>query len=278
MTKLLSILFFGLLISNTSFAQNIEKIKGNRIVTIIQTDIESFHTIALDEDFEVEIIYDKNPYVQIETDENLHEVIEFQVIDSVLTFNKTLKITSKKKLNIKVTYNDAFRHVETTDDAEIVSLLTMDIENFSLKSSGSSKAGLTLKSNTFDFSGDDKSKVKLNVTSENCILNLSGNGKVEALINTSILSTSLYQRAIVNIEGSCDISKIDLDNNSEFNGRNFTINTCDIVCAISSDAYLEVLKDITIEASGTSAVYLYQNPKLIVNKLTDTAKIQKKVK
>ena len=278
MTKLLSILFFGLLISNTSFAQNIEKIKGNRIVTIIQTDIESFHTIALDEDFEVEIIYDKNPYVQIETDENLHEVIEFQVIDSVLTFNKTLKITSKKKLNIKVTYNDAFRHVETTDDAEIVSLLTMDIENFSLKSSGSSKAGLTLKSNTFDFSGDDKSKVKLNVTSENCILNLSGNGKVEALINTSILSTSLYQRAIVNIEGSCDISKIDLDNNSEFNGRNFTINTCDIVCASSSDAYLEVLKDITIEASGTSAVYLYQNPKLIVNKLTDTAKIQKKVK
>lgn len=278
MKKSFSVLFFVLLSYSLCNAQSSEKIKGNRNVTIQQTNIESFHTIALDEDFEVEIIYDNNPYVEIETDENLHEFIEFQVIDSVLTFNKTIKITSKKRLNIKVTYNDALKHIETSDDAEILSLVTIDLENGSLKTRGSSKAGLTVKSDSFDINTDDKSKVKLNLTSENCILNLSGNSKVDALINTSKLSAMLYQRADANIEGSCDISKLDLDNNTAFNGKNFTTNISNLICSISSDAYLEVRDSITIEASGTSSVYLYENPKIIINKLTDTAKLQKKAK
>ncbi len=278
MKKILTLLFFGLLSFSFCYAQSSEKIKGNRNVTTIQTNIESYHTIALDEDFEVEIIYDRNPYVEIETDENLHEFIEFQVIDSVLTFNKTIKITSKKRLNIKVTYNDALKHIETTDNAEILSLATMDLENGTLKTRGSSKAGLTIKSNNFDFSSDDKSKVKLNLTSENCILNLSGNSKLEALINTTDISATLYQRANANIEGTSEIAKLDLDNNTQFNGKNFTINTCEVLCEISSDAYLEVLDNITIDASGNSSINLYGNPKIIINKLTDTTKLQKKVK
>jgi hypothetical protein len=278
MKKSLSLLFFSLFSFSLCYAQSSEKIKGNRNVTTIQTNIESYHTIALDEDFEVEIIYDRNPYVEIETDENLHEFIEFQVIDSVLTFNKTIKITSKKRLNIKVTYNDALTHIETTDNAEILSLATMDLKNGSLKTRGSSKVGLTVKSDNFDFSGDDKSKVKLNLTSENCILNLSGNSKIEALINTTDIAATLYQRANANIEGTSETAKLDLDNNTQFNGKNFTINSCEVLCEISSDVYLEVMDNITIDASGSSSVNLYGNPKITINKLTDTAKLQKKVK
>ena len=278
MKKSLSTLFLGLLMFTFCKAQNSEKVKGNRTVTIQQTNVESFHTIALDEDFEVEIIYSKNPYVEIETDENLHEYIEFQVIDSVLTFNKNIRITSRKKLNIKVTYNDALKHIETTDDAEILSLATMDLENGSLKTRGSSKAGLTIKSDNFEFSADDKSKVKLNVSSENCMINLSGYSKVDALVNTAELAATLYQRADANIEGSCETAQLELDNNTEFKGKNFTIKTCNLVTAIGSEAYIEVLDSVTIDASGTSSIYLYQNPKILINKLADTAKLQKKVK
>ncbi|WP_298497033.1 DUF2807 domain-containing protein [uncultured Algibacter sp.] len=278
MNKFLAVLFLGLLPLSICKAQSTEKIKGNRNVTIQQTNIESFHTIDLDEDFEIEVIYDKEPYVQIETDENLHEYIEFEVVDSVLTFNKGIKITSKKKLKIKVTYDDVLKHIVTTDNAEILSLSTMDLENGSLKTRGSSKAALTIKSNNFNFDSDDKSKVKLNLTSENSIITMSGNSKLEALINTSELNAKLYQRADANLEGSSKTTKLDLDNNTEFNGKNFTINICDVVCSISSDAYLEVIEAITIDASGASSIYLYQNPKIVINTLSDTSKLQKKVK
>ncbi|MGB5419816.1 GIN domain-containing protein [Algibacter sp.] len=278
MKKNLLFLITVLLSISLCNAQKTDKVKGNRNVTIQQTNVESFHTIALDEDFEIEIIYDQNPYVEIETDENLHEYLEFQVIDSVLTFNNTIKISSKKKLNIKVTYNDVLKHIETTDDAEILSLSTMDLENGSLKTRGSSKAGLTVKSDNFNFDIDDKSKVKLNLTSDKCIITMSGNSKLDALINTADLSATLYQRATANIEGSCKTATLELDNNSEFDGKNFTINACDVVCNISSEATLEVLDTINIDASGTSSISLYQNPKIVINTLSDTSKLQKKVK
>jgi len=50
------------------------------------------------------------------------------------------------------------------------------------------------------------------------------------------------------------------------------------MCLISSNVYLEALENITIEASGTSSIYLYENPKIIINKPTNTAEFQKKIK
>ncbi|MEL0454662.1 DUF2807 domain-containing protein [Flavobacteriaceae bacterium SZ-1-7] len=271
---LLSLLL--LLVINSITAQ--EKVKGNRNVTKQITDINAFHTIALDEDFDIEIIFNNNPTVEIETDENLHEFIKFQVIDSVLTFNNKAKITSKKALNIKVGYNNALKSIKTTDEAEILALATMDLPSLKVNAKGSSKIGLTVQTPNFDFEADDKSKVKLNVTSENCSIHMSGNSKLEALINTPNFMATLYQRGNAIIEGSCDLAKIDLDNSSLFNGKNFTINSCDVTCNIGSDAYLEVMENITIEASGNSSIYLYENPKILINKMTDTSKLQKKVK
>ena len=120
--------------------------------------------------------------------------------------------------------------------------------------------------------------MKLNVSSDSCNVHIYGNSKLEALINSPKLEATLYQRAIATIEGSSDNVVLDLDNYAQFNGKNFTINTCSVICEINSDAYLEVLEAIIIEASGSSAVYLYENPKIIINKLTDTSKLQKKVK
>ena len=54
-------------------AQSVEKVKGNRNVTIQQTPVNSFKTVIVDEGFEIDLVYSKEPYVEIETDENLHE-------------------------------------------------------------------------------------------------------------------------------------------------------------------------------------------------------------
>ncbi|WP_346882060.1 DUF2807 domain-containing protein [uncultured Algibacter sp.] len=271
-------LLFNLLICFTITAQTLEKVKGNRVVITQLTDISPFHSIALDEDFDIEIIYNKVPMVEVETDGNLQEFIAFQVIDSVLTFNKTRRITSKKRLNIKVNYDDALRHIETSGDAKIHSLTTMNLVDGSLKATGESKVGLTIKSNSFKFEGDDKAKVKLNVVTENCSINLSGNTRLEAFISSTQFAGVFYQRAVADIEGSTNEATIELDNNTKFEGKNFTINTCNIISQIGGYANLEVTDNITIEASGTSVINLYKDPKIIINKFSDTVKLLKKVK
>ena len=83
-----------------------DKIKGDRNVTIRQTYIDDFETIVVDGDFSVEIVYNSKPSVSVEADDNLHDIIQFDVVDGVLTFVETTRIGSKKKLNITVNYGD----------------------------------------------------------------------------------------------------------------------------------------------------------------------------
>ncbi|MCF7569217.1 DUF2807 domain-containing protein [Sabulilitoribacter arenilitoris] len=257
-------------------AQKMEKVKGNRNVTITQTPIDAFHTIIVDEDFEIEIIYSKTPSVEIETDDNLHEFITFNVRDSVLSFNKTKRIVSKKRLNIKVSYDDFLTHIETRENSEILSLATMELKNGSLKTIGNSKASLTIESNNFNIESLDKSKVKLNLTADSTKIVLNGYSKLEALIYSPILVADLYQRTNAKIEGHSDDLLLRTDNNSQFNGKNFTVKNCNLFSETSSDATLEITDNITVSLSGSSGLYLYGNPKITINKFENTSKIQKR--
>lgn len=260
------------------FSQDTDKIKGDRNVTIKQTYIDDFNTIIVGEDFEVELYFNSKPSVEIETDDNLHEYITIEVIDSVLTFRTTKDIRSKKAMKIKVNYSNGFSHIETRDNAEIRSLTSLELDNASLKTSGSSKAYLNIKATNFNINSLDKAKAKLNLTATNTTIQLSDNSKLSALINSTETTIDLYQRASLDVEGASDNLLLTSDNNAKFDGKNFTAKTCTAICEFASDTYLEVTESIIIEASGSSEIYLFANPKITINKFTDTAKLQKKEK
>ena len=259
-------------------SQNDDRVKGDRNVTIKQTYIDPFSKIVVGEDFYVEVIYNKRPSVEVEADDNLHEYITFEVKDSVLTFKTTKKIVSSKKMSLKVNYGDTFQHIETTDDAEVRSLTSLEFKNATLKTSGSSKAYLNIKAQSFKFESFDKARVKLNVTAKTSSLVLSDNTKLDAVINSPEANFDLYQRANADIEGMAQKTVIRADNNSKFNGSMFATQTCEVLAELASDVYVEVINDIAIDASGTSSIYLIGNPKITINTFLDSVKLQKKEK
>jgi hypothetical protein len=278
MNKIIIAIFFSICFTFLGFSQDDERVKGDRNVTIKQTYIDPFNKIVVGEDFYVEIIYNKRPSVEVEADDNLHEFITFEVKDSVLVFKTTKKIVSSKKMSIKVNYGDALQNIETREDAEIRSLTSLEFKNATLKTSGTSKAYLNIKAESFKFESLDKARVKLNVNAKTSNLILSDNSKLDALINSPQATFDLYQRANADVEGTAQNVVIRTDNNSKFNGSNFTAQTCKLTCEVASDVYIETIVDITIDATGSSAVYLLGNPKITINKFLDTAKLQKKVK
>jgi len=273
---LLLLIVFGF--SNVSFGQELEKIKGDRNLTIEQTYIDGFKKIIVGQDFDVELFYNKKPSVEIETDGNLHEHFDIKVIDSVLTITSTREVRYKK-LSIKVNYGDGFSEIEVKDDGEIRSLTSLELGNAKLTTSGSARAYLNIKANSFSFTSKDKTKVKLNVTATNVTLEISDNTKMDALINASDVKMDLYQRASANVEGTVTTNlNLRADNNSQFNGKNFTTKACTVLAEMDSDIYLEVTDTIAIDATGASEIYLFGNPKITINTFTGTVKLEKKEK
>lgn len=261
---------------STGLSQSKEKIKGDREVTSKETKLNAFNRIIVGEDFKIDIIEGSQASVFVETDDNLHDIIKFDVKDSTLTFNTSHKITSSKKINIKVIYTRALKQIETFEDGEISSLTSVNLDKVILKNTGSSKAFLNIKTKDFKFINSDRAKVKLNVNSQIANLELAENSNVDALINADTLNVDLYQRADAKIEGTLKHLKVRADNSTNFVGKDLTTSTAEVICEINSDVAIQVTKRLAIEASGNSEVYIYADPKITLNKFSDTAKLYKK--
>lgn len=257
-------------------AQDEEKIKGDRNVTIKQTYIDPFNKIIVGEDFSVEIIYNSKASVEIETDDNLHQYIEFGVNAGVLTFRTTKRITSSKRMNIKVNYSDGLESIETIEDGEIRSLTSLELKNTYLKTSGSSKAYLNIKTSNFEFNSSDKARSKLNVNAESSTIVLGDNCKVEALLNTKTAKIDLYQKALANIEGAAEDVTLRCDLSASFNGKEFASNNCNLVAEGNSSATVRVKTTLIIELTGNSEAFVYGSPNITLNKFMGSAKLQKK--
>ncbi|WP_232817843.1 GIN domain-containing protein [Winogradskyella tangerina] len=274
MKKVLLILVLVVMTSSVISAQ--EKIKGDRNVTIRQTYIDDFDTIIVDGDFSIEIVYNSKPSVNIEADDNLHDVIEFDVVDGVLTFKEAVRITSKKRLNITVNYGEALQHIEARGDGEIRSLTSMELGDATLTTTGNARAYLNIKSKSFMYKSSGKSKTRLNLSADSTTIELSDNSKLDALINSKVANFDLYQRSDAVIEGSATSSFIRLDNSTNFNGPKFDVTNVQAELEDNSDLTLEATETITIAASGNSEIYLFGNPAITITKFEDTAKLQKK--
>ena len=254
-----------------------EKIKGDRNVTIKQTLIDDFETIIVDADFSIEIVYNNKAAVEIETDSNLHDIIQFEVVEGVLTFSKLTRITSKKKLRITVSYSDTLKHIETKDDGEIRSLTSMNLGDVNLISEDNSRVYLNINAKNFNFKSSGKSKTRLNITADSSKVELSDNSKLEGSITSKVADFDLYQRSNATLNGNAETSIIRLDNTTNFDGEKFNVKTADASVEFNSDLTLSVSESIVIAASGDSEIYLYGSPKITISKFEDTAKLQKKV-
>ena len=274
MKKILLILVLMMVASPAITAQ--EKIKGDRNVTIKQTYIDDFESIIVDGDFSIEIVYNSKPSVNIEADDNLHDVIQFDVVDGVLKFVETMRITTKKKLSITVNYGDALQNIEVRGDGEIRSLTSMELGNASVSTSDNSRAYLNIKAKNFIYKSSGKSKTRLNLTADSTKIELSDNSKLDALINSKVADFDMYLRADAVIEGSASSSVIRLDNSTNFNGPKFDSKNVNATLEDNSDLTIAAIESIAIAASGNSEIYLYGSPGITITKFDDTAKLQKK--
>ncbi|QRM89796.1 hypothetical protein FG167_11345 [Lacinutrix sp. WUR7] len=262
------------------FAQ--EKVKGNKNVTTIETIIDDFNAITFGDKFEIELIQSDATSVEIETDENLHDIIQFSVKDSVLSFSTSAKIQSSKRLNIVVNITKSLRYIEVNDDAEVSAANTLKNDSLELKINDYAKAFLNIKNKKFTLTNNNRStfgissKSKLNIESDKVIIELNENSKTEALIETDSLKVEMYQGAYAKLEGDVEHAILNTINSSDFSAKNLTINTCNLIIEDSSDATIHVANELTLEASGTSDVNLYGDPKITINKFKGTTTLHKK--
>jgi hypothetical protein len=257
-------------------AQQKEKIKGSKIVTITQKDIGEFENLEVSDNLEIFLIKGDRCGIEIEADDNLHDAIAIDLHGNTLQLSALKDVSGAKKFSVRITYTSDFKMVIAKDETNITALADITLNNFTFKSFDSAKIFANIKSKSFTLMANDKSKTELNLTGEQANIELSKNAQLKALIATSFMKFDMYQKTSAVIEGDVNDLKLRLDNNANFTGKNLTAKNATLnvegysVCSIKCNTWM------AIEASGKAEIQLYGDQKIDLRKFIDNATLYKK--
>ena len=275
--KKFSLLLFALLITTVAFAQKKEKIKGSKNVTVAQKELAPFETLEIEDNIELYLIKGTTQSLEIEADDNLHEIIKSNINGTALRIYTSKDVSSSKKLTVRLTYTGNLKTITAKNEVQLYAINELELDTVSVKNFDYSKSFLNVKSANFNLAMNDKTKAEINVKSGKTTVELSKNANLKALIASPEVKIDMYQKTIAIVEGDAVAASIRVDNNAEFTGKKFAVKNLDLTAESYTKCAVLATETLTLSASGKTEVSLYGTPTSFnVKKLTNSAVIFKK--
>ncbi len=264
-----------LLLTTFAFAQK-EKVKGSKIVTVEQKEIADFVNIEVEDNLEIFLIKGDKCSVEIEADDNLHELIDLHMNGSTLHLSATQQVSAAKKFSVRVTYTDDFKMLTAKNEANVTALSELKLTGFTFKMYDSAKLFANVSVKSFTLMADDKSKTELNLKAEESTIEMSKNSQLKALISSTVMKFDMYQKSKATVEGDVIDLKLRLDNNADFAGSKLVSKNTELVAEAYSECSINVMTKLMLDAKGKAAIQLYGDQKIEMKNFLDSATLTKK--
>jgi hypothetical protein len=278
MTKKTSFLLTLLLFTSLVVAQKKEKIKGSKIVTVSVKEIPVFENIEINDNFEVFLVKSEKPSFEIEADDNLHDIISYEVIAGTLKVTSLREVTGEKKFSIRINYTSELKLITAKNESSIHALADLELDNITIKNYDNSRAFLNVKANYFALILNDKAEAEINIKADNTSIELSKNADLKALLNSKEFKLDMYQKSQAEIEGNVNNAKIRLDNDIVLTAKKLVIADLELTIENYAKCYINVTDELALIASGKSEIELLGNSKIEISKFTNNATLYKKDK
>ena len=278
MTKKISFLFTLLFLTTIAVAQKKEKIKGSKIVTVSIKEIPSFENIEINDNFEVFLVKSDKPSLEIEADDNLHEIINYEVAGGTLRVSSLREAIGVKKFALRINYTSELKLITAKNESSVHALADLELENITIKNYDNSRAFLNVKANYFALVLNDKAEAEINVKADNTSLELSKNAELKALVTSPELKLDMYQKSQAEIEGNVNNAKMRLDNYAVLTAKKLVIATLDLSTESYAKSFINVTNTLNLAASGKTETELLGESKIQITKFLNNATLYKKEK
>jgi len=254
-------------------AQRKPKIKGNKNVIEVQESLPPFNAIELKDDLEIHLQNSAEEGYNIKADENLIDVLKFKVEDGTLVISSFYKITSKKKLDITINYNDI--SALTLYDGRVIANDVLTADELFVNTYESSNLELTADAQLININmeGNSSGDFNLNGTEVNFVLK----DRIDVRVYTvsELNNIKMYKNASVKMEGTTTEFHANLFESSSLNGEKLEADKIFLISQDSASAKVNALSDFELSSSGSSKTYLYGNPKVEIIEFLDTSELHK---
>jgi len=272
---LIFFLFWG---SSLVQAQKKEKIKGSKIVTSEIKELENFEAIEIDEKLEITLIPGDKPQLEIEADDNLQEIFQFEIVNKTLRIRTNKEASGAKKVAIRIQYTPEFKLLIAKGGVVFKALAEITVPELTVKTFTNSKVFMNAKVDLFTLIMEEKSMMELNLKASETVLELNKNATLQALIYSKNMKADFYQKANAVLEGDLETLNLRLDNSVEFTGKKLTSKNINLKTDNVVKCSVMAIEKLNLEVAGRSEVSIYGNPVIEIIKFGDDAVLRKKSK
>ena len=255
-------------------AQRKPKIKGNKDVVEVRENLPAFHSVEINDDLEVFLLKSITPGYRITADDNLIDIIKFEVVDSVLQIRSFYNITAKKQLDIEVSYNELRALSLKAGKAITESVISAD--EMDITASGSSRIDLQLSAAVTNLVMEGNSKVNLNIDSDTLAVSLRDKADANIYSVGNSQSLEMWDDALLNLEGNTDTLKLYLKGTTKLRGQKMEANTVDLETSENANARVYAVRKLRLASSGSSKVFLFGEPEIEIVQFLDSSELYKR--
>ncbi len=255
-------------------AQRMPKIKGNKSVVEVNNDLPPFHTIKLENDLEIFLEESQIPGYRIVADDNLIDIIRFDVTDSILVIRSFYKITSKKQLDITINYSNLKEIL--AEAGSVTANENIDSETLHVHLSDGAYGEIKCRSSQMQILMEGSSKGKFNVETDTISIEVRGKSNLTFYGLLGGVNLDMYESAQSLMEGTADSFSLVVNDNSDLRAERLEAAEVYARLEESAKARLNVYREFLLSASGMSKTYLWGNPSIQIEAFLDSAELYKK--
>lgn len=272
--KKFSLLVIILLVTFSAMSQS--KIKGNRVVTNEERSLDYFTKLEVNDKINLILKQGNQNSLEVEADENLHDVIDADVKNSTLTLSLNKRITRSKRFNITL-YVEDLDQIILNDDCEVNAPEELDVFNMDIILNNKSDIQLdNLKTQFLSLEANERSKSELRVRTDSLVIHAKESSRLKLDMITEGSSFNYSGNASIDAEGKTSSLTLNASDNAGFKGAEFVADNVLVSALDKSDSYVNARETIVIEAKNKAKVYVFNKPEINLKTFEDNASLLKR--
>lgn len=267
------ILLLITMISLPVFAQRKPKIKGNKNVIEVKDNLESFKGIELLDDLDIILQKATQEGYALVLDDNLVDVLKFNVENEILQISSYYTITSKKKLEIIVFYQELGSLKMSNGTIRMNDVIST--ERLKVHTAGTSRLEMNATADIIDITMEEISSGDFNLAGDS--LNIILKDRIDVRVYTTGTNSNLYmyKNASAKVEGNTDFLMAKLHGQSTLDASGLEATDVYLGAEDATNAGIRALNGFQLSAKGASKTKLYGNPKITILDFLDTSHLEK---
>tara|TARA_R110000744_G_scaffold50555_3_gene109237 strand:- start:1290 stop:2117 length:828 start_codon:yes stop_codon:yes gene_type:complete len=271
--KKFTLLVVVLFISFSGYTQRKPKIKGNKNVIEVREDLAPFTAIELVDDLDIVIQKASQEGYALELDDNLLDVLKFKVDNGVLKISSFYNITSKKKLEITIFFQE-LRSIKMLNGKismkDVISTDRLKVATF-----GTSRLELNATADIMDINMEEISSGDFNLASDSLNITLKDRIDVKLYTTGSSNNIYMYKNASAKLEGTADFLMAKMYGNSSLKAADLQSNDVLLITEDSPDIEIRALNTLQLSSKGSTRTKLYGEAKITILDFLDTSRLEK---